>query len=355
MKNLIIKKVALGLFLAGYAASSAFALDSVTSTAIVGNPPVMKSLKANPEDHTMTLRISKDEAGTQLVTNAHPKVGDYIHIKYKLTDADGDTDLTEKLMKTLSVSVKRNTSDTTWTEVTSKITPKITHVTDSEEATITFKITSDFAGMNYVAYNIKERTDFGNPNYNLWLRVSDIFSNTNPDTKEPVDENDNTLTDVTTTTHGPGDIDPTITGPIEGDNMKIAIFKVGNDGAPQTAINYSIAQNNNADTPAPKYGEKFTVVVWNEEGTADDALSAEELEKELTAVYKFQWTLTGTADGVAAKDNVLTTGVSKRVAENDTIQLGFAKLGDNDKHNSLYDTAYNAGAQGFKLKVETTK
>lgn len=352
MKNLIIKKVALGLFLAGYAASSAFALESVTSTTIVGNKPVMKSLKDNPEEHTMTLRISKDEAGTQLVTNGKPKVGNYIHIKYKLTDADGDTDVAEKLMKTLSVSVKRNTNDTTWTEVTSKIAPKITHI-DTEEATITFKITSEFAGMHYVAYNIKERTDFGAPNYNQWLRVSDIFSNTNPATVDSTGDNDNTLTDVTPGIHGPGDIDPSIVGPIEGDNMNIAIFKVGSNGAPDTAINYSIAQNNNADTPAPKYGEKFTVVVWNEVGTVDNALSADEFTNELTASYEFKWTLKGKADGVDAKDDVLTTGLSKRVAKDDTIQLGYENPGANDKHNSLYDTGYKAGAQGFNLKVET--
>lgn len=355
MKNLTIKKVALGLFLAGYAASSAFALDATSSSPINGNKPVMKAVSDNAADHTMTLRITKDEEGKKPIVDQDnptrkPKVGDYIHIKYKLIDADGDTDAADKLMKTLSVSVKQKTSNT-WTEVTSKISPKITHV-DAEEATITFKITSDFAGMDYVAYNIKERTDFGLPNFHKWLRVSDIFSGTAPDSSTDATDQTDILTDIVDGTHGPGDIiDGNGTGPIEGENMRIGIYKVSDNGAPDIAVNYALEKNNNEDTPAPKYGDKFTVIVWNEDGTADDVLSQTEFGKELTANYKFEWTVTGTADGVNAEATALTEGLSKRKVENDTIFLGTDKK--DGKHNSIYasHTTYKAGLQGFNLKV----
>lgn len=355
MKNLTVKKVALGLFLAGYAASSAFALSATSNNTIFGNAPIMKSLANGAANHTMTLRITQDEAGnTPIITqnnpNAKPKVGNYIHIKYKLTDVDGDKDAGEELKKTLSVSVKRNEGDT-WAPVT--IAPKITHV-DDETATISFKITADFAGMNYIGYNITERTDFGQPIYGQWLRVNNIFSDKAPDSSTAATESNKNLTEIIAgEDRGPGDIE-NISGPVEGDNMNIAIFRIGSDGAPEIGVNYSKSDT----TQVPKYGEKYTAVVWNEDGSVDDVLTQQEFNNELTASYKFKWTVVGTnvfgkdSDG---KEFTAAEGVSTRKGTNDTILLGTDKT-DGTKHNSIYGShGYNAGIQGFILKVETTK
>lgn len=348
MKNLTVKKIALGLFLAGYAASSAFAIESVSSKAINGNAPVMKA--EGKADHTNKVRIYSD--GTLIADDAKPKVGDTIEITYNLNDKDGDLDVND-VVKTLKVYVNKTKNATADASKWEAVTVAATADNSGEAGKITFKITDDFAGAYNVGYVILERTQYGLPYYNLWLQVNDIWADNTPTTSKP-NANDplGTLPSdgVGPADHGPGD-KANGTGPIiDTTKFKVGIFAAKSDGSPDTSLNYANAAG--TDDPAPKYGDKLVAAVWNDSlgSTTNTVDGTGEIASLNRVDYKFTWYLTGTYEGKDADATPLTTGVSSNATadNNDTIVLG--ATGD-VKHNSLYSTDYHAGAQGYNLKV----
>ena len=345
MKNLTIKKVALGLFIAGFTASSAYAVDGTASSPIQGNKPVMYS-KGTTNDHTMTLRVTTDEAannpvGSTGTSKNKVKVGDWIHLTYDLHDIDGDTDTNEAVKATLEVYIKKDRTSTTWQKV-NNVTFNVTN--NDEEGKISFQITNEFAGAEVVGYRLQEKTTYGLPDANQWLYVNDIWANTDPDHKDTQVE----LDTVTGGPFGPGDTDDANngTGPIEGNDTKLGIFKTDASGNIDRGVNYTAA-----GAPAPKYGETFTAIIWNDDN-GDELPNNGESEK--TADYAITWTLSGSYGTINAAGDTITHGVSG--ANTDTIFLGANanELGSGIKHNSIYATStnnYKAGAQGFNLKA----
>ena len=338
MKNLTIKKIAFGLLLAGYASSSAFAasFNATTNKAIEGNAPVL-SKTSGDADHTVSVTFTTDREGSNPVAaNDNVQVGNYMKISYNLLDKDGDKD-NGNIKESLTVYAKINGNWKTFSadDLGATFTAD-ENANGRQSGSITIEISDKFAGAEQVGFRLQERTEFGLPNDNQWLNVSDVWSSNDPevttDGKEP--------TQPPSSDAGPGDKAPGI-GPIIGSTFKLGIFKLEANGQLDTEHDYATADVN------PKYGDQFVAVVWNDadsDGKFDQAN-----EQEFTSGYSFKWTLTGEYQTVNATDDELTTVSTNRKAEGDTIYLG----SNSANHNSIYNTSYKAGAQGYRLKVET--
>lgn len=377
MKNLTIKKVALGLFLAGYAASSAYAVDITGETVnqIQGNAPVIFA-KDHDIERAITIRITEDTVGnTAAGRDRKAKVGDYIHIWFNLKDSDGDIDSTGEIKDTLRVWINRTNDNVSWTNVTSDISGALTFTNTGEEGHIYFKITEAMAGAVKVGLQLQEKTTFGNPNVNEWLNLADIWSTEAPRHQETLGDNEQPAPDT-----GSGDPDPNNPGgPIySGESTKIGIFKYKTDGTLDMAINLSnlpaqptgVSDADWAKRTVPQYGDRLGAVVWqitDGNTTGDHSLpNTAGTDRIITDSYSFSWYLYGTSSAntgsVAAPADALTTGVYSVAGANigDSIALGAVEAAGNNvapiantKHNSLYSTltTTKAGIQGFKLQV----
>lgn len=381
MKKLIFNKIALAMFFVVFVSNNnAFAgqLSAVSKNIIMGNEPIIYiDSDDNRRDHRLILRVTKDEAGDQQIGLGKViKTGNFIQIKYKLQDIDGDKDNTTNslILPTLKVFIKGpeldSNSDTifTWREVTPQNTPT-SKINSDGTAQITIKIDQQFVGATRIGFKLLERTEFGAPYVNSWINVTDILSLTDPYVKTALtnlanwnnpDKVGPTITelrneaDKVSSAHefGPGDTNR-YNGlyPVEDDDLvKVGIFKYGSQAASSVmdlTVNYASTLGT---PPIPKYGDKFGVVVWIEnQNTKNELPDANELV--LTSLYQFNWSLDGTYEGVQAASTVLTEaqGVSK---DSLFIILGSATGKD---HNSIYTTpqnGYKAGAQGYNLRVD---
>ncbi|AHN26914.1 SinI-like [Gilliamella apicola] len=338
MKNLTIKKIAFGLLLAGYASSSAFAasFNATTTQQIHGNAPVLSKTNGDAE-HTVSVTFTTDKEGSNPVAeNDNVQVGNYMKISYNLLDKDGDKD-NGNIKESLTVYAKINGKWETFSadDLGATFTAD-ENANGRQSGSITIEISDKFAGAEKVGFRLQERTEFGLPNTNEWLNISDVWSSTDPevttDGKEP--------TQPPSVDAGPGDKAPG-TGPILSSTFKLGIFKLEANGQLDTEHDYATADVN------PKYGDQFVAVVWNDadsDGKFDQAN-----EQEFTSGYSFKWTLVGDNDGVVATSDELATVSTNRKGEGDTIYLG----SNSANHNSIYNTSYTAGAQGYRLKVET--
>lgn len=353
MKNLSIKKVALGIFLAGYAATSAYAdISAVQSTnPIQGTPPTIYHPTDASRERQMIVRITAAENDDTAIGNTvKAKVGNFIHIYYKLQDPDGDVDTDADHKVASSLIVYKKMTNTGWVPVT--VNAQTRNV--GENGHIYFKIPSDMAGAQVIGFTLQEVTPYGNPNENKWLRVDNIWKNTNP----KITDGSETPSDIDV---GPGDPDPdNPTGPIESDSLKLGIFKANSAGSPILTTNLveapPIPAGSTDTSGTPVYGDKLLAVVW----LASDSRLGQpapdfSVDTDLSTAYNFTWSLIGTADGVDANPadkttlNTTTLGVSKDT----TNGWGIIKLAtQNSYYNALNGGAYKAGIQGFKLQVE---
>lgn len=373
MKNLTVKKVALGLFLAGYAASSAFAITASTQNYIQGNLPVFKSNEQGAAEHTMTFKIMDQDKPTDQIGSRPAKVKDIIRIEFNLEDADKDKLSADRIKETFKIFIKKNKNDSTeaWKEVDhadlTDLKVELNNDTDKDKAVISFVISDKFAGAEHIGYQLLERTEFGAPYANKWLLVTDVWSQANPNAKDPSDKLNPTTppTDPDTGDYGPGDSTNNGSGPIESTKTRIGIFKITGAAVDVNSIDYS------REDKIPAYGDKFAAVVWMED-IENDKLDANEVTK--TGSYTFTWSLTGDydyktlnnldKDKLSAKKDqndkyeALTQNVSNGTGDldkgtNNVIILG-STAPDVTKHNEVYDTNYYpAGAQGYKLTVTT--
>ena len=336
MKNLTIKKIAFGLLLAGYASSSAFAasFNATTTKAIEGNAPVL-SKTSGDADHTVSVTFTTDRDGSNPVAaNDNVQVGNYMKISYNLLDKDGDKD-NGNIKESLSVYAKINGKWETFSadDLGATFTAD-ENANGRQSGSITIEISDKFAGAEKLGFKLQERTEFGLPSENQWINVSDVWSSTKPEVTgdEP--------TQVPSDEAGPGDKAPGI-GPIISSTFKLGIFKYTSTDGLDTTNDYATADIN------PKYGDQFVAVIWND--ADNDGKFDQANEQEFTSGYSFKWTLVGDNDGVAATGDELATVSTNREGEGDTIYLGSSSA----NHNSIYNTSYTAGAQGYRLKVET--
>ena len=337
MKNSTIKKIAFGLLLAGYASSSAFALVATTNGLIQGNAPVLSKVNGDAKDHTVSVTFTSDSAGTtEIGANDNVKVGNYMKISYKVLDKDGDMDQGQ-VLESLAVFVR--TKDSTGTfgtwqpvkDLKTTFNPG-TNENGVQSNSIIVEIDDRFAGVDQIGFQLQERTEFGLPNSNEWLSISDVWSSELPEVSTGETAPDTLPSDP----KGPGDQAPG-KGPIVSDTFKVGIFKYDEQGNLDTKVDYAAAGATN-----PKYGDKFGAVVWND---ADKNGSIDDGELIKTSAYTYQWTLADTYEYVAATDDVLQS--TKTTADGDTVYLG----SETANHNSIYNTTYKAGAQGYRLKV----
>ena len=347
MKNLTIKKIAFGLLLAGYASSSAFAtLTATTNDSIQGSAPVLSRLNGDVAAQTVTVTFTTDSAGnTEIGANDNVKVGDWMKISYRLLDKDGDVN-TDSIQQSLTVFTRTKDASGNYGEWKPIKASELKSITTKSEANtdgvqlgyIIFEIDDQFAGADQIGFKLQERTDFGLPSRNNWLNVSDVWSSAAPVTTEEGNE----PATPPSTPAGPGDQAPG-KGPIVSSTFKVGIFKYDAQGKLDTTVDYAKAGATN-----PKYGDKFSAIVWND---ADKNGSIDDGELIKTSAYTFKWKLDGEYESVAAVDEDLTNGVTKTTSDGDTIYLG----SETANHNSIYNTTYKAGAQGYHLKVETNE
>ncbi len=267
-------------------------------------------------------------------------------ISYRLLDKDGDVD-TKSIQESLTVFTRTKDASGNYGEWNPIKASNLKSITTKSEANtdgvqlgyIIFEIDDQFAGADQIGFKLQERTDFGLPSRNNWLNVSDVWSSAAPVVTNP---GETELDTPPSTPAGPGDQAPG-KGPIVSSTFKVGIFKYDAQGNLDTKVDYAAAGATN-----PKYGDKFSAVVWNDvdkNGSIDDG----ELIK--TSAYTFKWKLDGEYESVAAVDEDLTNGVTKTTSDGDTIYLG----SETANHNSIYNTTYKAGAQGYRLKVTTNE
>lgn len=345
MKNLTIKKVALGLFLAGYAASSAFATQVETVHTIIGNKPVLQSRAG--QDYQLTVDII--HANGTPFTGGTVRVGDKIHIKYRLADLDGDIDTATAEKVKSSLKIYGKTSSGSWTVLTTQ--PTVTSNYDSNDqelGELVFEINSDFVGKDKIGFKIKAETEFGDPTEGEWLAVGDIFGPGTPNhgDTDPTDPGNAGGPGDGNSSNGGNGVTP---GPIMPSSGRLGIFLIDSTGGISNDESYTKL----GTTSTPKYGERYAAVVWDDSNSND---KIDPGETEYTSNFTFVWNVTGA--GVPGNNNTpasttALTGDGDRSGPNtnDTVFLG--SKNSTTKHNSLY-TAYSvAGIQGYKLQVKT--
>lgn len=376
MKILSMKKVALGLLLAGYAASSAYAADNqaTTSKTIVGNAPVISS-KSNNIDGRFTVHITSDSEGNTFLTEgSSPEVGNYIHIYYQLRDTDGDTDSNNSVLGTLKVFMKKVGADG-WKIVTPSA-GDLKAKYEGEDGHISFKITQDMVGAEKIGFQLQEITTYGAPRENRWLTVANIWNAgtpTNPPgiTGELPDDDSQIGAIIGSNDDGPGGQDgedpkSLPSGPIvDAGSMRLGIFKYNATGAIDYAVNLAdpgLASSGDAVTP--KYGDKLAAVLWlkNDSSNTSSSPHFDSGDADISNSYKFIWYVSGSYSGDSAKETETTasedsTKLAGEVADPNGKGHGTFELGPN---NSVYSSlnggaGYKAGIQGFKLNVTAIK
>ena len=373
MKILSMKKVALGLLLAGYAASSAYAADNqaITSHTIVGNAPVISS--KNNIDGRFTVHITSDSEGNTFLTEgSSPEVGNYIHIYYQLRDTDGDTDSDNSVLGTLKVFMKKVGADG-WKTVTfpeGALKAKY----EGEEGHISFQITSDMIGAEKIGFQLQEITTYGAPRENRWLTVANIW-NANPPTNLPgtiqrLPDDDSQIGSILGSDDdgpgGQGGEDPKSlpSGPIvDAGSMRLGIFKYNATGAIDYAVNLA-DPSASGDAATPKYGDKLAAVLWlkNDSSNTSSSPHFDSGDADISNSYKFIWYVSGSYSGDSAKETETTasedsTKLAGELADPSGKGHGTLELGPN---NSVYSSlnggaGYKAGIQGFKLNVTAIK
>lgn len=409
MKNLTIKKVALGVFLASYAASNAFAALSpaISQNVIIGNKPVFTNIGENGSpivQESITVRIYSDENGTTPIPqNQKVKVGDFVFVKFKLKDLDDDqldaaADVLKSTIRVIYTKEKdpfNQSSPQAWLVKESESSdPNVDVLTDYSakfdkdknsptflQGWFRFKLDSKFTGTQKLGFTILERTQYGLPYTNKYLMVTDITSSTEPKRKETLTANQNPAqptvdlpnpeTDIGHEEHGPGEKANGVF-PVEGDDTKIGIFKYSSGNTLDTQVNY-------VDEQTPVYGDRLAAVVWVDDGagTAKNNNKVDPGELVMTSSYEFKWFLDGTytspddsavkvdADKISFVNNdpngEITTpdiqvNLESIVGTHDTITLGDS---NGSNHNQKYSAVKGnsntdvvlAGLQGYKLKV----
>ncbi|MDF7670026.1 hypothetical protein PT276_02200 [Orbaceae bacterium ESL0721] len=338
MKSLTIKKVALGVFLAGYAASGAFALTATTNNSIQGNAPGLASPGADPISGKVTNSI-RSTIVKSTIDGQVSRIGDQVRFEFVTVDKDGDTPAANPKKGsagsegTFSVLYRKNG---TWVEADP------TSYTYEANGKILFTLGKDAGGADKIGYKIAAKTQYGDPNIGNWIFGPTLGADTaniggsEPDANNGSAANENKDKDLGGT-GGTGDKDSNANGPfnpIPSDGVSGAIFRVNAAGL--TADN-----NYSSNTANPKLGETFKLVVWDDANT-NYAVDSGETTFVPTNI---QWTAAG---GNAAANGASAADVDLVGQTTDTIVLPAL---NSDVATWFGGKTPEAGIQGFKLKV----
>lgn len=369
MQNILIKKVLLFIVLFFFAVKGVFALhEAISFNVIHGNKPVLKSFN-NSQPHKISVTIYKEDQKTEIGPNDQIEEGNVVYIKYKLEDEDGDEDHPNIQHSFIADSIKIFTKNLVmndegevveqWKELTEDDT--MVHIRDKRDGvgTLLFRINRELGGATKIGFKILERTRFGVPYVNNWIIVTDITASTDPYVKsaitttegiEKVDIIGPTLSEVVNKVKQEGhDFGPGESArgryPVANFYSKASIFKYDSKGV----LDLSRKGNMVADYGGMAYGNKFAAVVWID-SNSNQAVDKGELI--ITDYYKFNWTLSGTSEGVTASPTPLTVNQGVSGSDNQYIFLGSSS---GKGHNYIYATeenGYKAGAQDFYLHLE---
>lgn len=161
MKNLTLKKVAIGLLLAGYSISGAYAATTIsTSTGIIkGRAPLVnaKTLTTpNYNTNSITVKLY-DENGQPITSQIQEVVNGYkIRIYLDVVDEDGDKDTLGLTANTVRFGyTKANTTDFIWVNAT--------YNTDTSLGNYAEMTIPQEAIGSKIYYEVLANTEFGTP------------------------------------------------------------------------------------------------------------------------------------------------------------------------------------------------
>ncbi|WP_392560966.1 hypothetical protein RHO12_07120 [Orbus sturtevantii] len=365
MKTLTIKKIALGLLLAGYAAGSAFALNATTSLDVLGTAPVINGKSTTPSTSDNSIDVQIYHGSTKLSTGSKWSVGDRIKLIFKANDADGDTDVLRSA-DSVRFSYLKNGS---WTA--SYLTGSSRQGTASDDGVdltgyqvVEWAIPAGAVNATQIGFIIQPFTVFGSPDRNNWLSISDITNSgtsgdggsVTPPVIPPVNPPDGGT--------GGGEHGDGSTGPVQpGDTFGLKIVAVTSSGSVVVGQDYQVANGSvsaGVGTGNVTLTDAYEVQVWdaNTDVTADAGLTS------------YDWYVTGgnsAANGTvpSGADNVyfVQKGSSAQFtlpATNAAVTFTAASATENQgiQNNTsagaataLGATQPEAGLQGFKLGV----
>lgn len=349
MKKLTLKQVALGLLIAGYSISGAYAADTVSTKTdfILGHAPLVNTTSKPQSFSQNSVDIKVLNASSiQIADGDVVKNGYTIQLTYKLADQDGDTDPDLATAKTVKFAyTKRNTTDYTWVEALNPTTGA------NGEVTVSWTIPAAAIGSK-IYYAIIPKTKYGNPNQSTKEIYGNVFKKTDAGSREVTQTGTNIPNDGVDSGTG-GGLGPDVPGdgtirPNE-DTFAITIHEATiNNGA--VAMNTELSASSN-----PEVGKTYAPKVTLNQGSIQD----------ITTQFKYTWSLVD-FDGNKIGDPSLTsqpvdnvqastvnyqddvsssaqavTNIAYTIPVNDQV-----KKADGSAVTGLF-----AGAQGFKLQV----
>ena len=348
MKKLTLKQVALGLLIAGYSISGAYAANTVSTQTdfILGHAPLVNStIQQSFSKNSVDIKVFDNDR--QIADNAEVKNGYTIKLTYKLADQDGDTDPGLETASTVKFAyMKRNTTDYIW------VTAGTPTTSATGEVTVSWTIPAAAIGSK-IYYAIIPKTKYGNPNQSTKEVYGNVFKKTDAGSREVTQTGTNIPNDGVDSGTG-GGLGPDVPGDgtIRPDEKTfgIAIYEATiNNGA--VTMNTELNASSN-----PEVGKTYAAKVTLNQGSIQD----------ITTQFKYTWSLVD-FDGNKIGDPSLTsqpvdnvqastvnyqddvsgsaqavTNIAYTIPVNDQV-----KKADGSTVNNLY-----AGAQGYKLKVE---
>ena len=348
MKKLTLKQVALGLLIAGYSISGAYAADTVSTKTdfILGHAPLVNST-IKPQSFTKNSVDIKvlDASNNQIADNAAVKNGYTIQLTYKVADQDGDTDPDQATANTVKFAyMKRNTTDYIWVTAGSPTTGA------NGEVTVSWKIPAAAIGSK-IYYAVIPKTKYGNPNQSTKEVYGNVFKSADAGSRDVTQTGTNIPNDgVDSGTGGQTPIVPDDTIKPNENTFAIKIYEA-------TINNGEVAMNTELNASSkPEVGKTYAAkVILTQTGTQD-----------ITTQFKYTWSLVD-FDGNKIGDHSLTsqpvdnvqastvnyqddvsssaqavTNIAYTIPVNDQV-----KKADGSAVTGLF-----AGAQGYKLQVE---
>ena len=348
MKKLTLKQVALGLLIAGYSISGAYAADTVSTQTdfILGHAPLVNStIQQSFSKNSVDIKVV-DGNGIQIADNAEVKNGYTIQLTYKLADQDGDTDPGLETASTVKFAyMKRNTTDYIWVTAGTPTTGA------NGEVTVSWTIPAAAIGSK-IYYAIIPKTKYGNPNQSTKEVYGNVFKKTDAGSREVTQTGTNIPNDGVDSGTGGGQT-PNVTDDTiqpDGSTFAITIYEATiNNGAvamntelnpsskPEVGKTYAakvtLSQNGTQDiTTQFKY--TWSLVDFDGNKIGDPSLTSQPVDNVQASTVNYQDSVSSSAQAV--------TNIAYTIPVNDQV-----KKADGSAVTGLF-----AGAQGYKLKVE---
>lgn len=357
MKNLTLKKVAIGLLLAGYSISGAYAADSITTGIIKGRAPLVNAKNKTTavyDKNSITVKLF-DKNGTELFGTSNQPIAQVtndqiIRIYFNVVDQDGDKDPQGLTHNTVSFGYNKivNANQRTFTWVSSRV-----NTDSSGNRYAELVIPADAVGSN-IYYEIRANTEYGNPYVAEKYAYGDVFSRDDAGTK------DNSGGDEPTNPKGGagGDDVPVINNPIIGIDPTSVQMKL-----------YYATLSNGVITYGTEVAPNASLVV-EQEFAPKVFQSINNTDVDVTEQFKFQWNLVDLDTQIIVNaNNSGNSNITNQVQRVDDLAAVNAKLQGNTPEivNLFYKIPLNsevkagsqaatvqglaAGAQGYKLQV----